>query len=407
MKFPLWLLATVFVATMCISVRLNAQDAIAYSEKKQQAFDLYKQNKFIEAVPLLEQLTTMNSQDRDVFSTLGFCLYSMIKITPDEQKRKDLADRSRKALTRAKELGDRTALTQTLLAKLAEGTPGMNKFSSNSEADQAMQDAEALFVKGDLEPAVELYKKALNADPTLYDAALYIGDSYYKIPGKIDQAGEWFAKAIAINPDRETAYRYWADVLMKQGNLDEAREKYVEAYISEPFNRLTLSTFVNWGKSQHLTLSHPAIQIPTTVQTNDKGNTTITLDDSTLKKGRKDDGSSAWIVYGLSRSLWAGKKFSEEYPKEKTYRHSLKEEAEALRTTISAVKEEVRKSKDLDPSLRTLIRLDEDGVLEPYILLARSDAGIAQDYPAYLKEHRDSLRRYALNWVIKDDHSKK
>ncbi len=382
-------------------LRLVAQAALDYSEKKQQAMDLYKQNRFVEAVPLLEHLAATNDQDKEVFSTLGFCLYTLIETTPDEQKRKDLAERSRKALARAKELGDKTVLTDSILNKLAEGTPSPHKFSSNADADKAMQEAEALFVKGDLEPAAELYKKALTADPHLYDAALYTGDAYYKIPEKMDQAGEWFAKAIAINPDRETAYRYWADVLMRQGKPGEARDKYVEAYISEPFNRLAVSAFANWGKSQHVSLTHPAVQIRSSVTTDAKGNTNVTLDENMLKD--KNNGSAAWLMYGITRSAWAGKKFFEEYPSEKTYRHSLKEEADALRLAISSVDAKARKSKDLDPSLATLIRLDQEGLLEPYILLARSDAGIAQDYPAYLKEHRDNLRRYTLEWVIKGE----
>lgn len=380
-----------------VPLQLVAQAGIEYSEEKQQAIDLYKQNRFVEAVPLLEQLAA-NNQDKDIFSTLGFCLYTLIETTPDAEKRKDLAERSRKALTRAKELGDKTVLTDSILSKLTEGTPQPRKFSANDEADKAMQEAEALFVKGDLEAAADLYKKALSADPKLYDAALYIGDAYYKIPGKIDQAPEWFAKAASIDPDRETAYRYWADVLMKQGRPEEARDKYVEAYISEPFSRLAVSAFANWGKSQHVALTHPAIQVRSTVTGDDKGNTTVTLDESLFKD--KNNGSAAWLMYGITRSTWTSKKFSEQYPNEKTYRHSLKEEAEALRAAISGVDPKARKSQDLDPALATLIRLDQDGLLEPYILLARSDAGIAQDYPAYLKDHRDALRRYTLEWVI-------
>ncbi|HET9943664.1 MAG TPA: hypothetical protein VFR05_10000 [Terriglobia bacterium] len=47
-----------------------------------------------------------------------------------------------------------------------------------------------------------------------------------------------------------------------------------------------------------------------------------------------------------------------------------------------------------------LKRLDNDGFLEAYILMARPDEGIAQDHAAYLKENRDKLRRYVLNYVV-------
>ena len=396
--YLLWIF--LFVLAMVCSSQLTAQAALDYTEKKEKVLGLYKQSRFVEAAPILEELAAANPNDKEVFSMLGFSLYSTIGTTQDEDKRKDLADRARKALLHARELGDRSVLTDQMLANLAGGTPSVHKFSSNADADQAMLEAERLFTSGQLEGAIELYKKALSADPGLYNAALYIGDCYYKVPGKMDEAPEWYAKAIAIDPNRETAYRYWADVLIKQGKPGEARDKYIDAYISEPSDRLAISAFKAWAKGQNVTLTHPAIQIPTKVETKDNKNTTITLDPGALLKKKKDDGSEGWLIYGITRSLWVSSKFAKEYPNEKTYRHSLKEEADALRAAIAAVGEKARKSKDLDPSLATLIRLDQDGVLEPYILLARSDAGIAQDYPGFLKEHRDLLHRYATKWII-------
>lgn len=49
------------------------------------------------------------------------------------------------------------------------------------------------------------------------------------------QASIWFAKAIAIDPDRETAYRYWGDTLFQAGDQTGAREKLVEAVVAEPY----------------------------------------------------------------------------------------------------------------------------------------------------------------------------
>src|SRR5829696_1017231 len=48
-----------------------------------------------------------------------------------------------------------------------------------------------------------------------------------------------------------------------------------------------------------------------------------------------------------------------------------------------------------------LKKLDEDGLLEAYVLMALPDQGIAQDHPAFLKQHRDKLRRYAMECVVK------
>jgi hypothetical protein len=59
-----------------------------------------------------------------------------------------------------------------------------------------------------------------------------------------------------------------------------------------------------------------------------------------------------------------------------------------------------KKVKHLSPSLAKLKKLNDEGLLEAYILLGRADAGISQDHPAYLKESRDKLRRYMVEYVV-------
>jgi hypothetical protein len=104
----------------------------------------------------------------------------------------------------------------------------------------------------------------------------------------------------------------------------------------------------------------------------------------------------AWTKYAGSRMLWA-KTYFGAHPGQTSVRNNLPEEALALRAAISQL--DVN-TKDLDPSLVTLIKLDKDGVLEAFIFLARADQGIMQDYPAYLAEHRDVVRRYMMTWVF-------
>ncbi len=58
------------------------------------------------------------------------------------------------------------------------------------------------------------------------------------------------------------------------------------------------------------------------------------------------------------------------------------------------------KVKVLDASLANLVKLNDAGLLEAYILLARPDDGIAHDYAAYRKTNRDKLRRYVVEYVI-------
>ena len=272
--------------------------------------------------------------------------------------------------------------------------------SSKKEADQALRDGEAAFAKGDMEKALEFYQRGFALDPKLYEAALYIGDVYYKTAEQ-RKASEWFAKAVSINPDRETAYRYWGDSLMKQGRVTEAGEKFVEAYIAEPYSRLARGGFVNWAQKVNVDIAHPEVEIPTNVAPKSENETTITLDPSMFKKTDRSGSGAAWLTYGLVRTTWVNGEFGKNYPEETKYRHSLKEEAAALRAAIRVLDEKkIKDPKKLDQSLQTIIRLDKDGFLEAFILLAIPDEGIAQDFVAYRKTNVDNLRRYVQTYVL-------
>lgn len=264
-----------------------------------------------------------------------------------------------------------------------------------------MREGEQAFAKGDMPKALEMYHRALSLDPTLYEAALFIGDVYFATAEQ-KKASEWFARAAGINPDRETAYRYWGDSLMKQGRATEAGDKFVEAYIAEPYSRLAHAAFVNWAQKLNVTLSHPDVEIPTNVTPKgENNNLTITLDPKTLKKGDKDGSGAAWMVYGFTRASWAQSEFAKNYPEEKQYRHSLKEETAALRAAIRVLDEKkIKDPKRLDQSLQMIRRLDREGLLEAFILLALPDEGIAKDFTEYRRAHVENLRRYVKLYVL-------
>jgi hypothetical protein len=212
------------------------------------------------------------------------------------------------------------------------------------------------------------------------------------------QAEIWYQKAIAINPDRETAYRYSATPLMKQGKTVEARDRYITAFITEPYSGHARAGLIQWAKATNTNVAHPRIDIPTNVTFDEKGDAKMNLDANALLGG-KDDGSSAWIAYGATRSTWHKEKFAKAFPKEKVYRHSLAEEADALRNVITLATAD-KKTKTLTPALATLKKLNDEGLLEAYILLAQVDEGISQDYQTYLKQNRDKLRRYMVEYAL-------
>jgi tetratricopeptide (TPR) repeat protein len=373
--------------------------ASAQETDRQRAFRLYKDANWTEALPLLEKLAAADPNDLQVTEMYGLVVVSQTSYLKDPAARKAARVRGREILLRAQKLGSQDKLVLAMIDEIPADGGGDNAFSPKKEIDDAMREGEAAFASGDMPKAIENYQRALLLDPTLYEAALFTGDVYFKSADQI-KAGEWFARAAAINPDRETAYRYWGDSLMKQGKVTEAGDKFVEAYIAEPYNRLTQAGFVNWGNKVHITLAHPKVELPANVKKKE-GGTTITLDPSMFGKDDKDGSSAAWMTYGLVRAGWQNEEFAKQYPNEKTYRHSLKEEAAAMRAALKVLGEQKdAKGKEIDPSLQVIKKLDKEGLLEAFILLALPDAGIAADFPAYRKTNVEDLRRYVKLYVL-------
>lgn len=390
LKIPLRILCTVLLAVTVVTA--------VQKDERSTAFQLYKDGKYVEAIPLFEKLATTNPNDRDVIEALGLMTATQTAYLKDPAARKQARKRARELLLRAQSLGaNSTLLTWMLEAVVPENDSDNSTFSAQKEVDDAMREGEAAFVNGDFPKALEMYRRALALDPKLYEAALFIGDVYFKTADHAN-AAEWYGRAIGINPDRETAYRYWGDSLMKQGRFTDAGEKFVESYLAEPYSRLSRAGFLNWGDKAHIALAHPQVEVPTNVTSKDK-NTTITLDANIMNKDDKSGAASAWMMYGIIRASWQTE-FAKQYPNEKAYRHSLKEEAAALRGAIESLKNQKLDPKNIDPSLQVLQKLDKEGLLEPYILLALPDAGIAADFPDYRRANLEKLRRYVKEYVL-------
>jgi len=388
------LASAIFVA-LAVASTIFAQDNI--DEMKAKAVDLIKQQRYTEALPILEKVVAVQPNDPDVQFHLGFALIAQANNTKDKPERKALRVRALAAFVKAKQLGIHTPLLDGVIQSIPPDGSDGKSFSKNEQANDLMTDAEGFFSQGKLDEALVNYQKALELDPKIYEAALFSGDVFTQ-KGQFDQAEVWYQKAIAIDPNRETAYRYSATPLMKQGNYDKARDRYVEAYICDPYSKFTISGITQWAQVTQTHLAHPKIDIPTNVTFNEKGDANINLDAGALLAGH-DDGSFAWISYGATRSIWHKEKFAKTFPDEKAYRHSLAEEVDALQSVLLLATTD-KKVQNLGPSLTKLKKLNDDGLLEAYILFAQADQGIAKDYAAYLQKNRDKLRRYVVEYVL-------
>lgn len=362
------------------------------------AFQLFNESKFTEAVPLLEKLAAAYPDEPGVLEKYGFALYAATKSVKDSQQRKLMIARAKEALLRSQKLGNNSNLLKAALEGVAVAD-SESAFSRNKEAEALMHEGEKAYVQGELDKATAAYARAFALDPQLYEAPLFAGDMYFK-KKEWDKAGEWFAKAIMVNPDRETAYRYWGDALMMgQNKKEDSRQKFADAIVAEPYNRRAWVGLTQWAQRYAVPLGHPRIVPPTSVSPLKDNKMTITVESKSVED--KADGSAAWIVYGLSRATWPMEKFAKEFPDEKKYRHSLREEAGALRSVAESVKLQLKdgKIKQLDPMLERLVKLHDEGLIEAYVLFARANPGIAEDYSAYRKANRDKLRRYLLEYV--------
>jgi tetratricopeptide (TPR) repeat protein len=389
---------------LATAAAVSAQDA----SERQRALDLYESSQYAAALPLLERVAQANPNDVAVLSRLGFVLYATSTAEKNAPTRQQMRDRARTILLRSKSLGDDSNLTSIALDALSSKDVADVTFSNIRAADAAIREGEAAFVRGELDQALSSYKHALELDPNLYEAALYAGDMEFKKAYKstdpqfrndhFNASGVWFAKAIAINPNAETAYRYWGDALDAQGKTNEARDKFIDAIVAEPYGRRAYVGLTQWAQRHKVQLGHPHI-VPPNSTTTQGANTTLNIDPRTLDS---KDGSNEWLMYDLTRIAWQKSDFSRNYPTEHAYRHSLKEETAALRMVAEACSKDLKsgKVKELEASLETLVKLNDAGLLESFILFARPDEGIAHDYQAYRATNRDKLRRYWLEVAI-------
>jgi tetratricopeptide (TPR) repeat protein len=366
-----------------------------YVSDAERANAYFRDGNVVGALPLYDRLAAEQPNDPRLAERLAACLYSQLSTLPAGEQRSALLARAKSEAERAKSLGDHSYLLQLILAIVTN--PG----AAQNHRSEMLNGAEAAFNRGDMDGALERYVAIAASDPESYEARLFAGDVYFR-KRAAREAGVWFQKAIEVNPDRETAYRYWGDALAAAGEKDAALQKFIAAIVAEPYGRSSWFGLSQWARANAVTLTAPRVPVPEapTVEGEDKPKVTIFLD---MQDPTKPAGVlAAWLAYSSNRALWQTERFAKRFPTEKTYRHSLAEEAESLRLVLTVLQETKTSTRDLDDeSVRDLVELGKDGMIEPYILLSASDSGIQVDYPAYRASHRDQLHAYLEKYVVR------
>lgn len=210
-------LVILLAVLLCFLFPAGAQDDsdAAYKAERDKAIGLFNEQKFLEALPLFEELATKNPKDDKALLGLGACLVEHSATVTDADAAGKERARALQILLKARELGDHSNLLQNLLQILqAAPAGGAIKYSENPAADEVMHTAEASFARRDYDDAIKNYSRALELDPKNAAAALFVGDSYFA-KKDFDNAGKWYLRAAQIDPNSETPYRYYADMLTK------------------------------------------------------------------------------------------------------------------------------------------------------------------------------------------------
>ena len=384
---------------LCAASGVDAQAApdAAYQAKRQQAVDLINHGKRLEALPLLETLARTDPRDDEVLVALAASLVEHAATLPDETAAGKDRLRAREILDRAWELGNTSPLAMNLLQLLRQlPASGAIKFSDDPQVDQAMRVGEAAFSRRDFAAALKSYAIAFELEPTNYSAALFTANAYDRLD-EFTPAADWYQRAIRIDPNVETAYRYYADMLAREGAMGKARSMLILAAVAEPYNRIVWRELRAWATINHTRLNEVYVGVP--AGQNDEQQT----------RGADQPGpaaSAAWQAYRRERASWQkGDEFQKRFPEEKQYRHSLPEESAAL-TAAAQVLESAKGDQRAAGSwagtqaLDLLLELHQADLIEPYVLFSLGDAGIARDYAAYRARSRDRLEEYLDRFVV-------
>jgi tetratricopeptide (TPR) repeat protein len=379
---------------------ITSASCLAQSDEAARADALMQQGRRVEALPLYEHLAREYPNVMLYAEKLADCYSIMTTQTNDPAEIKKYRTLARDEAKRAIALGD----TLVYIQQIAEADPNQPLYSwiqSTGEALALLKEAEKAYSAGDFTTAMQKYTASAAADPNLYEAPLYAGDTAY-VMKDLPTAAVWFAKAIAIDPNRETAYRYWGDAIFKYGNDPiAAREKFLQAVVAEPYSRYSWQGLEQWAEIQNVIVKPPEIERPQGPIEDPKNPKNVTINIDALKTDdSKNPGGSAWTMYSIIRASYRGDLFSKEFPNEKQYRHSLKEESTALRAVATTIQGKNLKPDQLDESLRNLVALTDAGMLDCWILINGADDGIKHDYEIYRKDHRQLLHDYLVRFVL-------
>lgn len=356
--------------------------------QRAEAYKLIDENRFVQALPILEKIAPLYQNDPEFLARHGVAIISNSVTLPTPEARKKERARGMQTLEKAKKLGSEDVRALDLLERFpSDGGEDDNFSSANPAVERALREGEAFFGRAEYDKAFAAYEKAYKLDPKSYEAVLFMGDSLYA-QKKYKESEIWFAKAVAIEPNREMAHRFWGDALLGQGKNAEARDRFVEGFIAEPFAKISWESLSKWSEVAQVRFSPIIIAPP-----NGDAAGEVTIDEKLLKA---EDGTVHWKIFKRAREerllgKLAGNK-----------RYTLADELVAWKKTAEAARLDLKagKLKYPDQSIVNLIKLDDAGALESYILLMRPHDDFEPDFAEYRAKNRDKIKRFVVEFIL-------
>jgi tetratricopeptide (TPR) repeat protein len=374
------------------AAQTNASD----QQKRQEAVEFFSQGKRLEALPLLEEQVQKDPHDAELLVDLAASLIEHAATLTNQDAAAKERFRARDLVQKAWELGNTSPLAENLRQLLRElPANGAIRFSGNPAVERAMNAGEAAFARRDFDVALTAYAKALELEPANYSATLFTANTYDRM-NDFARASQWYERTMRLDPDVETAFRYYADMLARQGDMAKARSMLIHAAVAEPYNKIVWREIRAWALINNTAFKLIYLPIPR-----------IAIDDGSIQASEQPPQLlPAWRAYYATIADWRkGGRFQKQFPQEAAYRHSLPEESEAL-TAAATVLQSLRQDENgaellADDTLAgLLLKLHEAALIDPYVLFSLGDDGIARDYETYRAANRSKLEEYMDKFVM-------
>ncbi len=113
-----------------------------------------------------------------------------------------------------------------------------------AEGDAFFTKAQELTQRGEVELAIELYKKGLELDPQSSSARIEYAELLREY-GRLEDASAVYEKGVELDPGNVDLHKQLADVLQSLGQLEQAQSHYRTAYELDPNSAAGVDAYVN------------------------------------------------------------------------------------------------------------------------------------------------------------------